>query len=47
MIFWLFQAPNTAILAIKFVSSESCAKKIEIKPIWKVCKGKSNQISKP
>ena len=44
MIFWLFQAPNTAIIIIKFVSNQMCAKKIEIKQVWKVLMEESNQI---
>ena len=39
MIFWLFQAPHTTIIIIKFVSNQIMCKKIGIRQIWKVLNG--------
>ena len=44
MIFWLFQAPNTAIMAIKFVSKALVTRIYDLDQIWKGFHGESNQI---
>ena len=44
MISWLFQAPNTAIMAIEFVSRSLCTRIYDLDQIWKGFHGRSNQI---